>query len=266
MDFDPGAIVARNRRVRLNKSVSTGPASTMARMRIEFPRAEVPDGTGWAPYADRLAADRRAGGAGPVLAVDLSGDPLRFAVDDRHRLAVRPMTMGDFPDVVRWVNAPHVARWWDRRRSPEQVAAHYGPAVRGEESTRMWVWEVNGRSVGFAQDYRIADYPDYALLCRHAGAVGFDYAIGEPAYVGRGLGTGLLWVLLRDIVVPGHPGATELFAAPDHRNAASLRVLAKLGAVQGLWFDEPGDDLEPAGTVVGCSIDVPTVLGGPVTR
>jgi RimJ/RimL family protein N-acetyltransferase len=206
-----------------------------------------------------------------VLAADLSGDPLRFALDGQHRFAVRPMTVGDFPDVVRWVNAPHVARWWDRNRTPEQVAAYYvraatssarsSPAVRGEKPTRMWVWEVNGRSVGFAQDYRIADHPDYALLCGHPDAVGFDYAIGEQPYAGRGLGTSLLWVFLRDLVVPGYPGAAELFAAPDHRNAASRRVLAKLGAVEGLWFDEPESADGPAGTVVGCSLDVAKVMG-----
>ena len=98
---------------------------------------------------------------------------------------------------------------------------------------RYWIWEVNGRSVGFCQDYRIADHPEYALLCGRPDAIGFDYVIGEAAYVDRGLGTSLLWVFLRDIVVPAYDGASELFAAPDHRNTRSLRVLEKLGATQG---------------------------------
>jgi RimJ/RimL family protein N-acetyltransferase len=230
-------------------------------VRIEVPRSEVRPGEGWAGAADRLAGARTGNGHGPVLALDLTGDPLVFLVDEQHQFAVRPMTVGDFPDVVRWVNAPHVARWWDRNRTPEQVAAYYGPAVRGEEPTRMWVWEVNGRSVGFAQDYRIADHPDYALLCGHPDAVGFDYAIGEAAYAGRGLGTSLLWVFLRDIVAPGYPDLAELFAAPDHRNVASRRVLAKVGAVEGLWFDEPETVDGPAGTVVGCALDVAQVMG-----
>jgi aminoglycoside 6'-N-acetyltransferase len=123
----------------------------------------------------------------------------------------------------------------------------------------MWVWVVNGRSVGFCQDYRIADHPDYALLSGHPDAVGFDYVIGEPAHVDRGLGTSLLWVFLRDIVVPAYDGVRELFAAPDHRNGRSLRVLEKLGATQGLWFDEPQDGGR-VDTVVGCSIDVRRVL------
>jgi len=228
-------------------------------MQLEVRRDQVRPGESWAAAADRLAA-----GQGPVLAVDLSGDPLRFGLDEDHRFSVRPMTPGDFHDISRWVNEPHVARWWDEHRTLEEVAAQYGPALRGEDPTRMWVWEVNGRSVGFSQDYRISDHPDYALLSRRPDAVGFDYALGEPAFVGRGLGTSLLWVYLRDIVWPAYGDVGELFAAPDHRNAASLRVLAKLGFSEGPWFDEPG----PHGrvdTVIGCSLDVVRVIGDHVT-
>ena len=228
-------------------------------MLIEFTQAQVRDGESWARAADRLA-----GGRGPVLAVDLSSDPLRFQVDEQHTFALRPMTEGDLGVLTRWVNAPHVSKWWDENRSPEQVAAYYGPGLRGEDAVRYWIWEVNGRSVGFSQDYRISDHPDYALLCGRPDAIGFDYVIGEAAHVDRGLGTSLLWVFLRDIVVPAYDGATELFAAPDHRNTRSLRVLAKLGATEGIWFDEPRSPAQSDGrvhTVVGCSIDVQRVLG-----
>ncbi|HEY0903330.1 MAG TPA: GNAT family N-acetyltransferase [Marmoricola sp.] len=224
-------------------------------MRFELLRDQVAPGESWAAAADRLAP-----GHGPVLALDLSGDPLRFHLDDVHRFSVRPMTPGDLGDVSRWVNEPHVARWWDEHRSPVQVEAYYGPALRGEDPTRLWVWEVNGRSVGFAQDYRIREHPEYALVSSRPDAIGFDYALGEPAFAGRGLGTSLLWVFLRDIVWPAYPGVGEFFAAPDHRNAASLRVLAKLGFTQGLWFDEPVAD-GTADTVVGCSLDVAQVMG-----
>lgn len=224
-------------------------------MHFEIPRAAIGAGESWA-----AAADRRSPGLGPVLAHDLSADPLHFRVDDEHRFAVRPMTLGDLPDVVRWVNEPHVAQWWDENRTAEEVAAYYGPALRGEEPTRLWIWEVNGRSIGFVQDYRISDHPDYVLLAGHPDAIGFDYVIGEAAWVGRGIGTSLLWVYLRDIVWPAYPGAREFFAAPDHRNKRSLRVLAKLGLVEGVWFDEPRSD-GGVDTVVGCSLDVAQVMG-----
>jgi aminoglycoside 6'-N-acetyltransferase len=216
----------------------------------------------WAEAADRALARTEGPLAGPVLAEDLSGDPLRLRTDRERRLAFRPMTEADLDDLARWINLPHVAQWWDEHRSRDQVAAHYGPGLRGEDPVRYWIAEVNGRSIGFFQDYRIADHPDYALLSGRPDAVGFDYLVGEPAYVDRGLGTSLLWVFLRDLVVPAYDGVSELFAAPDHRNARSLRVLAKLGATQGIWFDEP-DERGGTETVIGCSIDVARVLRHP---
>lgn len=227
-------------------------------MHFEILRERVSAGQTWAGLAD--ARLEELGLLGPVLADDLSGERLRFRSDEEHRFSVRPMTRGDFGDLTRWVNEPHVATWWDQNRSPEQVAAYYGKALAGEDPTRMWVWEVNGRSIGFSQDYRISDHPDYALLCSRPDAIGFDYAIGEPAFAGRGLGTSLLWVFLRDLVWPAYPGAREFFAAPDHRNEASLRVLDKLGFTRGLWFDEPAG-LGKVDTVVGCSLDVAQVMG-----
>jgi aminoglycoside 6'-N-acetyltransferase len=224
-------------------------------MEFEILRSQASPGESWAALADRHLT-----GPGPALAVDLSSELLRFKTDSEHRFSVRAMTRGDLPDVTRWVNEPHVVRWWDDNRTAQQVADYYGPALDGTDPTRLWVWEVNGRSIGFGQDYRISDHPDWALLCSRPDAIGFDYVIGEPAYVGRGLGTSLIWTFLRDIVWPAYPGAGEFFAAPDHRNAVSLRLLDKLGFTRGLWFDEPGSAGQ-VDTVVGCSLDVAQVMG-----
>jgi aminoglycoside 6'-N-acetyltransferase len=232
------------------------------RVEIVLERSQVRPDESWAEAADRALARTEGPLAGPVLAEDLSGDPLRFRTDRERRFAFRPMTEADLDDLTRWINLPHVAQWWDEQRSRDQVAAHYEPGLRGEDPVRYWIAEVNGRSIGFFQDYRIADHPDYALLSGRPDAVGFDYLVGEPAHVDRGLGTSLLWVFLRDLVVPAYDGVGELFAAPDHRNARSLRVLAKLGATQGIWFDEP-DERGGTSTVIGCSIDVARVLRHP---
>ena len=103
------------------------------------------------------------------------------------------------------------------------------------------------------------DYPDFAVLTPGPGGVGVDYAIGEPTWSAAGSARGCCG--------PGWCGrvaasrdATAYFAAPDHRNAASLRVLEKVGFVRGLWFDEPQAD-GTTGTVVGCTLDVARVLG-----
>ena len=185
----------------------------------------------------------------------------RVAATPLTSFGFRPMTRADFPDVARWTTSPHVARWWDDEAVDVASAErHYGPALDGTDPTRMWVVEANGRSIGFVQDYRIGDHPEFALLTGHPDAIGFDYAIGEPAWVGRGSGTRMLWEYLRDVVRPHYRDASAYFAAPDHRNTVSLRVLDKLGFTRGLWFDEPQRGGGVA-TVVGCTMDVPAVLG-----
>jgi RimJ/RimL family protein N-acetyltransferase len=215
------------------------------------------------PGESWLAAARRTCASLHVdpTPLDLSGEVKRFQVDHDRKVTLRAMGRGDLPDVARWRSADHVATWWAADGEPtlETVTAQYGPAIDGMEPTRMWVVEVNGRSVGFCQDYRIRDHPEFAALVPDPEAVGVDYAVGEPSLVGRGVGTAMLWAWLltarrryRDV--------TTYFSAPDHRNAASLRVLAKVGFTEGTWFDEPQRD-GSAATVVGCTLDVATVVG-----
>jgi aminoglycoside 6'-N-acetyltransferase len=207
------------------------------------------------------AARRTCPTVADPVPVDLSGDVKRFEVDHDVAVVLRAMTRGDLPLVAEWRRQPHVQRWWAEDGEPTLAAVteHYGAHLDGRTPTRMWMVEANGRSVGFLQDYRVGDYPEFALLAPDPEAIGVDYAIGEPAWVGRGLGVRLLWAWM----LRAHhrfPSATTFFAAPDHRNEVSLRVLDKAGFARGTWFDEPQHDGSTA-TMVGCSLDVPRVLG-----
>lgn len=216
----------------------------------------VHEGESWAAAAKRTSASL----TGEPLPLDLSGAVKHFVVDHDTVVSVRAMSRGDLVDLQRWRRAEHVHRWWqaDGEPTPSAIAAQYGPEIDGTTPTRLWVAEVNGRAVGFVQDYRIASYPEFALLCAMPDAIGVDYAIGEPAWVGRGLGARILWTWA---VKARHrfPDASAYFAAPDHRNEASLRMLDKAGFARGVWFDEPQADGSVA-TVVGCTLDVPSVL------
>ena len=219
----------------------------------------VQPGESWADAATRVAATTLI----EPMADDLSGEILRFVVDPDQRIDLRAMTHGDLPALVRWLQADHVRRGWrhDGEATLERVTASYGPRVDGRTPTRMWVIEVNGRSIGFVQDYRVRDYPGFALLTPDPDAVGLDYAIGEPGWAGRGLGARVLWAWMRS-ACRRYPDAMAYFAAPDHANAASLRILDKAGFARGTWFDEPQRD-GTTSTVVGCTLDVRRVVGPP---
>ncbi len=214
-------------------------------------------GESWAAAARRIAASISR----EPTPRDLSGEVKRFEVDHDLKVALRAMTRGDLPDVARWRASEHVHRWWSDDGQPDlpSVTAQYGSDIDGVTPTRMWVVEANGRSVGFCQEYRLRDYPDYALLTPDPDALGVDFAIGDEKFVGRGVGTRMLWAWLAG-ARRRHPDVPAYFAAPDHRNAASIRVLKKVGFVPGTWFDDRRSD-GSVETVVGCTLDVRRVLG-----
>src|SRR3954447_13829453 len=216
----------------------------------------VREGESWAAAARRTCASMHA----EPEPLDLSGETKRFVLDHDNRVAIRAMTRGDLPDVARWRSAEHVRRWFtEGKPTLDVLESKYGERVDGLSPTRMWVIEVNGRSVGFVQDYRIGDYPDYAVLGPDPEAIGVDYAIGAEQWRGRGIGPRVLWVwMLR--ARARFPAATSYFAAPDHRNIASRRVLCKAGFTEGVWFDEPQDDGRVT-TMVGHTLDVHRVIG-----
>lgn len=158
-------------------------------------------------------------------------------------IAFRPMDESDLGLLVGWRHEPHVRAWFrDPPADVPEARKRYGARLNGDDPTRMWVVEVDGAPVGSLQDYPVDTDDDLAVRVQLPGAVGFDYLIGDPAAVGRGLGTQMLACYLRDVALRDHREARWFVACPDARNAASLRVLGKLGFVQRQWIQMPGED------------------------
>ena len=180
----------------------------------------VHEGESWAAAARRTCASMHA----EPEPVDLSGEVKRFVVDHDTRIAIRAMTRGDLDDVVAWRTSHEVQRWWSPGElgDADQIAAKYAERIDGMSPTRMWVVEVNGRSVGFVQDYRIGDYPDYAVLGPDPDAIGVDYAIGSDLWRGRGLGQRMLWAWMQRARTPV-PGGHDVLrrARPPQRRVAA---------------------------------------------
>jgi aminoglycoside 6'-N-acetyltransferase len=145
-------------------------------------------------------------------------------------ISLSPMTEQDLPAVEAWLRLPHVARWWTPDTTAEEQIAKYRRRISREagQATIMLTVTWDGVPVGWCQWYRWADYPaDAAALDARDGEAGIDYAIGDPAWVGRGVGTKLIAALVAE-VRRRHPGA-GILTGPDAANSASRRVLEKNG-------------------------------------
>jgi aminoglycoside 6'-N-acetyltransferase len=159
-------------------------------------------------------------------------------------VTLRPMQTDDLALVERWLGEPHVARWFLAGSSLEAELEDIRRSVGEGSETHMLVVLHDGEPVGWCQWYLCAVDPEWAgEIGAEPDDIGVDYAIGDPARVGGGVGTELIAVLVA-LVRTAHPGC-GIVADPEAHNTASRRVLEKNGfeLVAVTTMDsEPTDD------------------------
>jgi aminoglycoside 6'-N-acetyltransferase len=147
------------------------------------------------------------------------------------------MAAADLQYVASWLREPHVVRCWLPDTTAEAELEKMSERVSGigDQATRTLTIferrpdERDGASrVGWCQWYPYDAYPAEAdALGAHDGDCGIDYAIGDLAAVGRGLGTELVAALVTEI--RRHRPGCGVIVDPDARNTASRRVLEHNG-------------------------------------
>ena len=94
----------------------------------------------------------------------------------------RPVSEVDFPLMTGWLAQPHVRAFYQKDPiTLDEVAAKYGPRVRGEAPTHCHLALSQGRPFGYLQCYRNLDWPDWAAEIDVDGGLSIDLFIGDPA-------------------------------------------------------------------------------------
>lgn len=140
-------------------------------------------------------------------------------------LLLRPFADEDLALFRRWLERPHVAKWYHHPENWLREAAER----RGEFSfiTHLIV-EEGGVPVGFCQYYPYEKSgEDWQGETPVHGTYSIDYLIGDPENLGRGLGKGIVWGLLGEIAA--RPDAVRVIVQPEEENLPSCGVLAACG-------------------------------------
>lgn len=123
------------------------------------------------------------------------------------------------PRLMAWLQAPHVAAWWNLE-TPAEIEAKYLPRLRGETDVRVYTVLLNSKPIGMVQVAPTSE--------ADANACNIDFLIGDPTLTGIGLGPQIIDAFVTSEVFRNLGFATCL-ADPDDRNGRSVRAFEKAG-------------------------------------
>jgi aminoglycoside 6'-N-acetyltransferase len=135
-----------------------------------------------------------------------------------------------FPLLLKWLETPHVKIWWDSQLewTPELIQKKYEPYLNGSNLMDAYVFSVENNPIGYIQYYNKHDFPrehDYAMELPESCAA-IDWYIGEPEFIGRGIGPKALELFLDKHVFPNFD---TVFVDPDTANTSAIRAYEKIG-------------------------------------
>ena len=149
-----------------------------------------------------------------------------------HReISFRRLRASDLELMHRWLNAPHVRRWWYAEgTSYAEIEEHYLPAIEGREATKPFLILHRGKPIGYIQSYRISAKDDetYASLVDVENSAGVDLFIGDPEYLHRGLGRHVIRRFLSEHVF-SEARIAVCVIGPEPENIAAIRAYQQAG-------------------------------------
>ena len=96
----------------------------------------------------------------------------------------------------RWLEMPHIREWWGE---PETELGYIRDMIEGRDTTRPFIFSVDGEPVGYIQYWFIGDHQNATWIADHpwlaelpSDAVGVDLSIGDPDKLSQGIGSAAL--------------------------------------------------------------------------
>ncbi|WP_128804411.1 MULTISPECIES: GNAT family N-acetyltransferase [unclassified Streptomyces] len=134
----------------------------------------------------------------------------------------------DLPLIVRWMNDPAVAEFWELAGPQAVTESHLRTQLTGDGRSVPCLGVLEGAPMSYWEIYRA----DLDRLARHTPLrphdTGVHLLIGEVADRGRKLGSTLLRAVA-DLALDKRPSCARVIAEPDLRNTPSVAAFLSAG-------------------------------------
>lgn len=159
------------------------------------------------------------------------------------RIAFTELTENDIPLIHRWLNEPHVAKWYHTDDlSLKGIETKYLPRIQAMSPTKCFLFLMDENKSGLIQWYFLKDYPEYGrLITDDLNAVSIDLFIGEKSLTHRGLGSLVIRKFLKEVVF-ADPVVSCCYIGPATTNEVAKRAYSKVGFVFVKEIKVPGED------------------------
>ncbi|MBX3578901.1 MAG: GNAT family N-acetyltransferase [Rhizobiaceae bacterium] len=155
-----------------------------------------------------------------------------------NQVGLRRLRRSDITLLSAWLNAPHLRPFYMQEPiAPDEVVAKFLPRIGGRHRVRCIVAECGGRPFGYLQWYYNRSYPaDSAAAAGEPDGVSIDYYIGDPGFLGQGLGSEMLLACRSDLDTRLAGRHRLIFIQHDDRNEAARRCTESAGFQQVRGF------------------------------
>lgn len=151
-----------------------------------------------------------------------------------------PVKEEHLPMLREWLSRPHVRKWWE---DPETEIGYLRDMLAGKDSTRPYIFLLEGRPCGYIQCWFVGDVQKTEWVEKEpwladlpCDAVGVDVTIADVDKLSRGIGSSVVRTFVNRLIGEGFD---KIIIDPDPANTRAVRAYEKAGFVASFEHEGP---------------------------
>ena len=128
--------------------------------------------------------------------------------------------------IEHWVKRPHISKWL-HGVGLQNTLSSLAHSFEGSSETQHWIAYYDKIPIGYLLTSEVNQNDDWVSSIEFSGekAITLDVFIGEPDYIGKGIGPRMI----TDLLQSQFSDVTDVLIDPEVKNSRAVQVYQKLG-------------------------------------